>query len=174
MSAWQKVDRATAESHRLFGLRGWLRLPSLPLALVLPGVVLSLALGLALPLAQGLPPLIGLADGLDAALLLAVSVLWFRRWRHFRPAYLAFSLATSVQEGFDLVREAPLAADPGGEVALFVIFLALDIAFLLAMQRSRRFRVTFEHRVRADLPGEVALTPPAAAHSPGLPPAPSC
>lgn len=42
------------------------------------------------------------------------------------------------------------AADPGGEIALLAISLALDAALLLAMQRSRRFRVTFEHRARSD------------------------
>lgn len=67
----------------------------------------------------------------------------------FRPAFLAYALLSGVYELADVAKTAPRAADPGGEVALAVISLLLDIAFLVAMQRSRRFRITFEHQLRA-------------------------
>jgi hypothetical protein len=80
--------------------------------------------------------------------MVAAAILWFRRWRHFRPAYFVFAIASQIYEVIDVALAAGDSPDPGGEVAMVVIGILLDLVFLAAMQRSRRFRVTFEHRLR--------------------------
>jgi hypothetical protein len=141
------MSQAEAEAHPLYGLRGWLRIPSVLFVLTLIGIPVMLAQGKIPP-----PSTWSGWEVLGAALALglpAAAVLWFRRWRHFRLGYLAYAVVSGAFEVADLAREAPRAADPGGEIALFLIGLTLDLALLAAMQHSQRFRVTFEHRVRA-------------------------
>ncbi len=136
-----------ARAHPLYGLRGWLRIPSIGFVLLVLGAALMLVRGEGFdPAGWGAWGLLGLLSALG---MLAAAILWFRRWRHFRPAYLGFALLSQLYEAVDVALVARTAPDPGGEVAVAVISLLLDIAFLVAMHRSRRFRITFEHRVRA-------------------------
>jgi hypothetical protein len=164
------LDAAAAERHPLFGMGGWLRLPSAGYVIVV-GAVLFMLLGDQPPpftpwRAQS--PAGPVLDGLDLLMglvLPAVAVLWFRRWRHFRIGYLCLAAVTTLAALADLILAARMdpvrhpetgawpTPDMAEEVAFFVLFLAIDALFLVAMQRSRRFRVTFEHRVRA---GEAA------------------
>jgi hypothetical protein len=141
------VPAEEALAHPLYGLRGWLRIPSIGFVLLVLGAALMLARGEAFdPAGWGAWALLGLLSALG---MLAAAILWFRRWRHFRRAYLGFAVLSQLYEAVDVALVARTAEDPGGEVALVVIGILLDIAFLVAMQRSRRFRVTFEHRLRA-------------------------
>ncbi|WP_439598604.1 hypothetical protein [Falsiroseomonas sp.] len=174
MAKWVQVDPRVAEAHPLHGMGGWLRLPSFFLALTVLAMPLLL-------LREWRPP--GAPDALllnldllvSAGLTLAAAVLWFRRWRLFRPAYFwVFLVADTVLQIAALTLAPGLrgAEEPAEAVAQAVLGLALLLPLAIAMQRSRRFRVTFEQRLRADDPA-LALTPPAASHSTAPPPAPS-
>lgn len=146
MASWKTVSPAEAQEHPLYGLRGWLRIPSIGFVLLLLGAGLTLARG------EGVPAWPWSAwEVLGGVIVLGVpasALLWFRRWRHFRPGYLVFAIVSGAWEIADVAQAAPRLRDPGGEIALMVLSFVLDAAFLVAMQRSRRFRVTFEHRVR--------------------------
>ncbi len=153
MAGWVRVSEAEAEAHRLFGLGGWLRVISALMVLAVPG-------GIALTWQQWMPLAAGgvaIASNLVALLVLGaqigMAVLWFRRWPGFRPGYAVFAVVGTA--GLALVDLAigpppgPASADPTGDLVLEVAF---HLAFLAYMQFSRRFRVTFERRVR---PAEV-------------------
>jgi hypothetical protein len=146
MVGWSTVSQAEAEAHPLFGLRGWLRIPSVLFVLTLIGIPVMLVQGqIPPPSAWSAWEVLGAVVALGLPL---AAVLWFRRWRHFRLGYLAYALVSGAFEVADLAWAAPRAADPGGEVALTLLSFAAEAAFLVAMQRSRRFRITFEHRLR--------------------------
>ncbi|NKE45809.1 hypothetical protein HB662_13540 [Roseomonas frigidaquae] len=173
MAKWVRVGPAVAEAHPLHGMGGWLRVPSFFLALAVLGSPFLLVREWRPP---GAPDalLLNLDLLLSIGLTLAATVLWFRRWRHFRPAYVwVFLVLDSALQlaGFLLAPGLRGAADPAEAVAEMVAGLAFLLPLAIAMQRSRRYRVTFEQRLRAE---EAALTPPPTSHSPGLPPAPSC
>lgn len=177
VAGWIRVDDEAARRHPLFGFNGWLRLPSALMVLAVIGSVLMawqewVGAGnpiLALPenRAAGL-----IANGTSLALLglqLAMAVLWFRRWPRFRPFYWGYAAATSL--GLPLLVVALGDAVPGGGqdvdvVGETLLNLAFHAAFLAYLQRSRRFRVTFESRVR-----RAEATPPPASHWPAPPPA---
>lgn len=154
MSGWVRVSGAEAEAHRLYGLGGWLRVVSALMVLAVPG-------GVVVAWQQWMDPALGgaaLASNLLSLLVLGVqvgmAVLWFRRWPGFRLAYAAFAvLGTALLALADQVigpPPGPPSTDPVGDLVLEAAF---HLVFLAAMQFSRRFRVTFEHRVRA---GEVS------------------
>ena len=151
MTGWVRVSEAEAEAHRLFGLGGWLRVVSALMVLSIPG-------GVALTWQQWLPLAAGgvaIASNLVALLVLGaqigMAVLWFRRWPGFRPGYAVFAVVGTA--GLALIDAVigpppgPASADPTGDL---VLELAFHLAFLAYMQFSRRFRVTFERRLRAE------------------------
>lgn len=154
MTGWVRVSEAEAEAHRLFGLGGWLRVVSALMVLAVPG-------GAVLTWQQWMDPGMGgvaLASNLVSLLQFGAQVvmamLWFRRWPGFRPGYVVFAvLGTALLALADAVigpPPGPASTDPVGDLVLEAAF---HLAFMAYMQTSRRFRVTFEHRVRA---GEVA------------------
>jgi len=172
------VDAGAAQRHPLFGFGGWLRLPS---ALMVLGIVGAVVIVWKEWVGAG-DPVDGAAaivsNGTVAALAglqLAIAVLWFRRWPHFRRFYWVYAAFTSLAlpavaltlgDGTGL---GGTAGGPEGDVVGdTLINLAFHAAFLAYLERSRRFRVTFESRVR---PAEA--TPPPASHWPAPPPAPS-
>ena len=153
LAGWVRVSEAEAEAHPLFGLGGWLRVVSALMVLAVPG-------GVAVDWQQWMDPSLGgaaLASNLLSLLVLGVqvgmAVLWFRRWPGFRLGYATFAvLGTALLALADQAigpPPGPPSTDPVGDVVLEVAF---HLTFLASMQFSRRFRVTFEHRVR---PGEV-------------------
>ncbi|MGX9965484.1 hypothetical protein ACVFYP_19305 [Roseomonas sp. F4] len=168
MARW--VELADAEAHPLYGFRGWLRLPSLLAAVILLSAPIMFVRDWFIPI------WLGRTTGHDASLqdlyVLAVglvtAILWFRRWRGFRIFY---GLSAAADLVLSLARLPP-SGDPmrTEEIAFLITGMAFELAFLLAIHRSQRFRITFEHRLRAD---EASLTPPPASHSPAPPPAPS-
>ncbi len=150
MAGWVRVSEAEAEAHRLYGLGGWLRVVSAMMVLSVPG-------GVVLVWQQWMDPALGgaaLASNLVSLLQLgaqvAMAVLWFRRWPGFRPAYAVFAvLGTMLLALADWAigpPPGPASEDPVGDLVLEAAF---HLAFLAYMQASRRFRVTFEHRVKA-------------------------
>ncbi len=147
MAIWQNVPPDVATAHPLYGLRGWLRIPSIGFVLLMLGAVMMLwqSEG-ASPATWTLWTALGLLSVIGVPV---AALLWFRRWRLFRLSFLGFAILSNLYEAADVAMQAPSAEDPGGEMALFLIGLALDTAFVAAMQHSQRFRVTFEHRVRA-------------------------
>ena len=172
MARWAQVSREVAEAHPLHGLGGWLRLPSCLMVIVVFGSPFLLAREWR---PRGTPDalLLNLDLAVSLALTLATVVLWFRRWRHFRLAYLwVFVLGDSLLTLAAMAWAPGLrtSADPAEAMADFAVGLALLLPLALAMQHSRRFRATFENRLRAE---EVPLTRRPAFHSPAPPPAPS-
>lgn len=154
MARWVRVSEAEAEAHRLYGLGGWLRLVSVLMVLAIPG-------GAVLAWQQWMDPALGgvaIASNAVALLVLGaqvgMAVLWFRAWQGFRAGYAVFAvLGTALLALADLVigpPPGPASTDPVGDLVLEAAF---HLAFLGYMQVSRRFRVTFERRVRA---GEVS------------------
>lgn len=150
MAGWVRVSEAEAEAHRLYGLGGWLRVVSALMVLAVPG-------GVVVAWQQWMDPALGgaaLASNLLSLLVLVVqvgmAVLWFRRWPGFRPAYAALAvLGTALLALADQLigpPPGPPSTDPVGDLVLEAAF---HLTFLAAMQFSRRFRVTFEHRVKA-------------------------
>jgi hypothetical protein len=177
MSKWVRVGSALAEAHPLYGMGGWLRLPSLLMVVAVLGCPFLLVQEWRPP---GAPDslLLNLDLLVSIGLTLAAAVLWFRRWRHFRLAYAwVFLVLDSVLQLATMAFAPGLrgATDPAEAMAQFVAGLAFMLPLAIAMQRSRRFRVTFEHRLRAEEASLThRLTPQVASHSPGPPPAPSC
>ncbi|MDP3414914.1 hypothetical protein [Falsiroseomonas sp.] len=188
MARWVRVGPAVAEAHPLHGMGGWLRLPSL--------LMVVAVLGCPFLLVQDWQPrdaphalLLNLDLLVSIGLTLAAAVLWFRRWHLFRLAYAWVFLVLDSALQLAAMAFAPglrSAADPAEAMAEFLAGLAFMLPLAIAMQHSRRFRVTFERRLRAAevprnppaaLPGAPPftppVTPPAASHSPGRPPAPS-
>ncbi|MBU8539826.1 hypothetical protein [Falsiroseomonas tokyonensis] len=176
MAEWVRVSPEVAQAHALHGMGGWLRVPSFFLALTVLAMPILL-------LREWRPP--GAPDALllnldllvSVALTLAAAVLWFRRWRHFRLAYFwVFLVADSLLQiaALGLAPGLRGAEEPAEAVAQAVLGLALLLPLAIAMQGGRRYRVTFEQRVRADDPALAPMvTPPAASHSTAPPPAPS-
>jgi len=170
MSRWVEVEENVAERHRLHGMRGWLRFFSFWIALsVIGGVLLGwqdirALTGIGMPAPR--PPaaaeaVLGLVI---SAVQIAVAVQWFRVWPRFRIFFMGLvAVAAVVAIGFDLwdwlaLRSLPDSVRSGQaeefaeQVASDVVGLAALCAFLLYMQFSRRFRVTFENRLRRDDP----------------------
>jgi hypothetical protein len=150
VAGWVRVSEAEAEAHPLFGLGGWLRLVSVLMVIAIPGGAV-LAWQQWMPLAAGGVALASNALALAVlAAQIGMAVLWFRLWPGFRPAYAAFAvLGTLILALADHALgppPGPATADPFGDLLLEAAF---HLAFLAYMQTSRRFRVTFEHRVRA-------------------------
>jgi hypothetical protein len=188
MSRWVEVPAEVAAAHGLHGMRGWLRLFSIWIALAaIGGAVLGVqdvrALLDAAP-AHGPDAALEAAINLGTSVVqLALAVLWFRAWRHFRLAFLGVATAATLAAiCFNLWEWWRLAGGPSDaladQVASDVLGTAALGVLLAYMQVSRRFRVTFENRVRRDDPvvGRVAERPPtppsARSHAP--PPARSC
>lgn len=170
-SGWVDVGGDVASRHPLHGMRGWLRFFSLWMALsLIGGIVLGIGdvqmlaspqhrLGDTRSIADG-------AFGIAISLVqLVMAVQWFRVWPRFRVAFLVVVLAMAVASiGLDLwawqeVQSLPAGGQREGaeaeladQVASDVLGIAVFVGFLLYMQRSRRFRVTFEYRVRSDDP----------------------
>jgi hypothetical protein len=157
MRRWVEVEPEVAAQHPLHGMRGWLRFFSIWIALsAIGGVVL------------GVQDIRTLSDTTrpDAApeaavnlatsvVQLALAVLWFRAWRHFRLAFLGVSVAATLAAiGFNLWEWRTLAGGPSDalaeQVASDVLGTAALCVLLAYMEFSRRFRVTFENRVRRD------------------------
>lgn len=179
MAIWVRVSPAVAEAHPLHGMGGWLRMPSFLMVLAVLGCPFLLVREWR---PAGAPDalLLNLDLAVSIGLTLAAAVLWFRRWRLFRPAYLwVFLVLDSALQLAGMASAPGLrgAADPAEAIAQFLAGLVFMLPLAIAMQRSRRFRATFEHRLR---PEEVTppITPPVtpleASRSPGRPPAPSC
>jgi hypothetical protein len=150
VAGWVRVSGAEAEAHRLYGLGGWLRVISALMVLSVPG-------GVVLTWQQWVDPALGaaaVASNLLGLLVLGaqigMAVLWFRLWPGFRPGYAVLAVVGTA--GLALADAVigppggPASADPVGDLVLEVAF---HLAFLAYMQTSRRFRVTFEHRVKA-------------------------
>jgi hypothetical protein len=170
MARWAKVEPELAAGHPLQGLRGWLRFFSFWIALsAIGGAVLAWRDLQALADAEALArrpdaateALIGLVT---SVVQVVIAVQWFRLWRHFRLGFLGVTVAAGlVAIGFDLWEWYALQALPEAgrtgpaeelaeQVANDVAGIVILCAFLLYMQRSRRFRVTFENRLRRDDP----------------------
>ncbi len=162
--SWVPVSAAQAERHPLYGLHGWLRPVSVLTALVaLSGPVMTLVFALK---AAALPPAL-LPAGLVVVALLVLgsaiwivgAVLWFRLAPHFLRAWVELSLlamALDVAAELLLRQWGPLPPSFGVEGGSMLEELATS-ALLSALPwwllwRSRRFRVTFQHEVRADDP----------------------
>lgn len=168
MSRWVEVPETVAAAHPLQGMRRALRFFSLWIALTaIGGVVLAVrdirTLADASALAGRPDAAAEAVFGLVvSALQLVMAVLWFRLWRHFRLAFAGLvAIAILVAIGFDAWAWHALAALPPGQrsaaerdlveqVASDVVGTAGLLVLLVYMQRSRRFRVTFENRVRPD------------------------
>ncbi|MGK7861946.1 hypothetical protein [Falsiroseomonas sp. E2-1-a4] len=170
MTRWVRVSPAEAEAHPLHGMGGWLRLPSLLMVVAVLGCPFLLVQEWR---PSGVPGalLLNLDLLVSIGLTLAAAVLWFRRWRHFRLAYawVFLVLDSALQLAAMALAGLRSAADPAEAMAQFLAGLAFMLPLAIAMQRSRRFRATFEHRLRAE-----EVTPRSASRSPGPPPAPSC
>lgn len=183
MAGWVRVDAKAAQRHPLFGFGGWLRLPS---ALMVLGIVGAGAIAWKEWIGLGNPLLADPANGVAAivanvtvvalaGLQLAMAMLWFRRWPHFRRFYWGYAAFASLAlpiVALTLGDTAGIGGAAGGQegdlVGDTLINLAFHLAFLAYLQRSRRFRVTFESSVR---PAEV--TPPPASRWPAPRPGPS-
>ena len=167
MQGWISIGAERAAQHPLYGLVGWLRLFSLLMALTAfsgPLVtVLFAARVAALPeplLPAGLVLVAVMALGAAAGVVLAT--LWFRRDERFLRAYAEISLITVLLDllGELLIRRwGPLPAafgeGEGNLAADLLLSLLLSGIPIWLLWRSRRFRVTFHHQVRAD---DVVLT----------------
>lgn len=157
MAGWVEVAPEVAAAHPLHGMRGWLRFFSLWIALAAMGGV-ALGYGDIQALVETPGADAALEAGVNlatSAVQLVVAVLWFRAWRHFRLAFLGLTvLATLVAMGFDLAawREEGALQALADQVASDVVGTAALLVLLGYMWRSRRFRVTFENRVRGDDP----------------------
>jgi hypothetical protein len=159
MARWVEVAPDIAAAHPLHGMRGWLRFFSLWIALAaIGGAVLGVQDIRTLTNAPGSDAALEAAVNLATSVVqLALAVLWFACWRHFRLAFLGVSVAaTLVAVGFNLWEWRRLAGAPSDALAEQVASDVLGTAalgLLLAyMQVSRRFRVTFENRVRVEDP----------------------
>lgn len=154
------MDAEAAQRHPLFGFGGWLRLPSALMVLGIAGAV-------AIAWKEWIDPgAAGTAEGAAAivsnvimvalaGLHLVMAILWFRRWPRFRRFYWGYAALTSLVLPAVAVAlgDAPgLGGTAGGQegdvVGDTLINLAFHAAFLAYLQRSRRFRVTFESLVR--------------------------
>ena len=173
-AGWVRVDAEAAQRHPLFGFGGWLRLPS---ALMVLGIVGAVALAwkewMDPSLAGGAHGAVAIASNVTiaalAALHLVMAVLWFRRWPHFRRFYWGYAALTSLAlPAVAMALGGTDAGQDGDVVGDTLINLAFHAAFLAYLQRSRRFRATFESLVRRS-----EATPPPASHWPAPPPAPS-
>jgi hypothetical protein len=164
MQAWVRVSAAMAEQHPLFGLHGWLRVVSLLMTLtviVSPLVTVVFAVQvLDLPpwhRPGGMVMVALLALGTATALVMAV--LWFRRAPNFLRAYAELS-ALSIALDFAgelLLRQwpplpAPFDQGPGNLLADVLSSVVISALPFWLFWRSRRFRVTFQHELRADDP----------------------
>jgi hypothetical protein len=159
MPRWVEVEPDIAAAHPLHGMRGWLRFFSLWIALAaIGGAVLGVQDIRTLADAPGPDAALEAAVNLATSVAqLALAVLWFRAWRHFRLAFLGVAVAaTLVAIGFNLSAWRDLAGGPSDalaeQVASDVLGTAALCVLLAYMQLSRRFRVTFENRVRPDDP----------------------
>ena len=162
--AWVQVSAAQAERHPLYGLHGWLRVVSVLTALTaLAGPVMTAVFAAkvaALPPAQLPAGLVVVALlALGSGIWIAGAVLWFRLAPHFLRAWVELSLlsmALDVAADLLLAAWGPLPASFGLEGGSMAEELATSV--LLAalpwwlLWRSRRFRVTFRHELRADDP----------------------
>ncbi len=161
--AWVEVTAAEAEAHPLHGMGGWLRLFS---ALTVLSVVGGAALGWQEwigPDQAAMDRIGGLAIIANVLLIVVVgaqlllAVLWFRQWPGFRRLYAAYAIFAAILMPLaaGLMEEAGLPGDPGAHgldgdlVATMLINAAFYFAMYSYFHRSRRFRVTFEQRVRA-------------------------
>ncbi len=150
MARWVQVSPAAAEAHPLYGMGGWLRVPSV--------LMVVAVLGCPFLLVQEWQPagapgalLLNLDLLVSIGLTLAAAVLWFRRWRYFRLAYAwVFLVVDSALQLAGTVFAPGLRGpdDPAEAMAQFVAGLAFMLPLAIAMQRSRRFRATFEQRLR--------------------------
>lgn len=177
MAIWVRVAPEVAQADRLYGLRGWLRLPSAVIALSVLMSPLALFVGLVAP--AGPDALAILLGDLDMLLSvggsLVLGVLWFRLWPGFRIGAAWLILVETVIAIAGILWLALVGPVPAlhlieldESIAGSLLELLLNLGFLACLQGSRRFRVTFEHRVRA-----TAISPQPASHSPAPPPAPS-
>ena len=168
MPRWIAIDRAAAEEHPLYGMRGWLRVCSIFVMLLAIGGVLQVVQDW-VPSSGAQPPgarraALGhnLVLLLMAAVYIVAAILWFRRWPHFR---IAFAIAIGAVAligvgGLAWTWQAAQALPPwrrslvedqlAGEAAAGLANLAFLMVIFLYMQRSRRYRVTFEQRLRRD------------------------
>ncbi|MGG5821556.1 hypothetical protein [Falsiroseomonas sp. HW251] len=157
MARWVEVPADVAARHPLHGMRGWLRFFSIWIALAaIGGVMLAVRDAGTLAGAAGgdavAESLIGLVT---TAVQLVVAVLWFRAWPRFRRFFAGLVVvATLVALAFDLWEWRALdggSSDALAEqVATDLVGTAGMLVLLAYMQASRRFRVTFENRVRQD------------------------
>lgn len=164
MARWVPVPQEVAEQHPLHGLRGWLRVVSFLFAVAAvasPILVLYFAAKVAaLPgwmLASGLVMLLLLALGTAASIVIAV--LWFRLAPNFLAVFVEISVLTLVMDlagDLALLRLGTLPdpfPQPSVEPLQDIVVGALSTAIpWWLLHRSRRYRATFRHELRADDP----------------------
>ncbi len=161
---WVRVSAQQAEAHPLFGLRGWLRIVSILMALTaITGPLISLiftAKVMSLPpevIPGGLVMVALLALGTATAIVLAV--LWFNQSQYFLRAYVELSaISIALDLAGDLLLRTmgplppPFAQAQGNLLADVVMSALLSALPCWMLWRSRRFRVTFQHELREDDP----------------------
>ena len=167
---WVEVSPEVAERHPLHGVRGWLRVLGILIALgVLVTVITPAVLWNGLD--EWTPPLPGwVAPVHRAGLLLgivspiALLILFLRRDRRFRLLYVPLAvlglvavnldaiLVAGFRDGFDPLTAEEVSDWLGGITVVVAVSLAMEVLTIVYLLRSRRFRVTFERRVRSDDP----------------------
>ena len=183
MPKWQLVPPESARTHPLFGFGGWLAFFSIGL-LVGEGYFLYVAatgwagfdpLGPVLPWAVGGWHAVLIAEVVLTGLLV---LAWFGKARRYRAIWLTLTILISViLPAFTIAVGAALgevnpeggrafmdAAAPGIGAGLAQTLFGGAI-FLAYMIRSRRFRVTFENKLRFDDP-LLAQRPPSYSSGP--------
>jgi hypothetical protein len=171
--AWQLLSRNAARRHPLYGFGGWLAFWSVVMILGLPFSLAMSGLGLSTAHPDGaraLDKLVSWGSGAGDVLALAgmgtsvaLVVLWFCRVKTFRVLWLSINFG-SCAVGLSYIGVVGLCVDAGHPGALgpfvsaaipaaigpMIGYNVAAIPFIVYMFRSRRFRVTFEHRVAAE------------------------
>jgi hypothetical protein len=173
--AWQQISRLDALRHPLYGASGWLGFWSVMMIFGVPGRLVSSvselgtvhvsdfsALDQLVPWASQANDVLILGGML---VMLVFAVLWFCRVRNYRVLYITTVLGKFLLDLTVLLVMA-LCADAARRGALgpflsavlprALTSLLLSLPFIFYLNWSRRFRVTFEHKVRV---GDVPALP---------------
>lgn len=165
MNTWTRISAEDAKCHPLYGVRGWLS--GFAFALVfgffqeLQPILFQAfkAVGPINLFAHDIPIIRVLKFALVIDALAAITIYWllFAKHQSFRPVSICILLSLWPAEALrGILDPSPAVVDALGlSFFTYVLHCAFWVTYL---QRSKRVRVTFEHKVKAGQDNVVAHT----------------